>query len=183
MKNTKKALAALALVASVALTGCTGVRETPADTLETTAPQQDLTMEEAKTLALDALKLTEADFVRSGREDGAYEFHIVSGDTRYEVEVNIRTGVVTEVERKDRRTAREADILSEEKIREIALTYLGLTDAEFVKIHREHDEYELKLNSDGREYELEINAHTGAVTELDRDHSSTAGMEPTTTAP
>lgn len=98
--KTLHILAAIAMVGVLSLTGCARMpaqsaareRTTPDTSVPAATQDPTLTVEDAKVLALAHLGLAEGDFVKIVRDDGAYELDILSGDTKYEVEVDIRTG-------------------------------------------------------------------------------------------
>ena len=60
-----------------------------------------------------------------------------------------------------------------EKAKEIVLSQLGLTEADFTEREYELDDgvYELEFTANGVEYEYEVNAFTGKVLEADREHN------------
>ena len=173
--KTLHILAAIAMVGVLSLTGCARMpaqsaareRTTPDTSVPAATQDPTLTVEDAKVLALAHLGLAEGDFVKIVRDDGAYELDILSGDTKYEVEVDIRTGAVRELEQ-ERILPTETPAIGQEA-KNIALSHLNLTEAEFRKIELEHDHYEVELICNGTEYEVNIDAATGTVLKVDTD--------------
>lgn len=67
----------------------------------------------------------------------------------------------------------ENGVINTTKAKELALTQLGLSEAQFATTEYELDDgiYEFKFTSDGYEYEYEVDAVTGKVLEADRERN------------
>ncbi|MBM6830372.1 PepSY domain-containing protein [Anaerotignum lactatifermentans] len=184
MKYRKMMLAMAA--AAVLLGGCAQ---------KSGATEEYIGTEAAKALAFQDSGVTEADAVveKTGLDTkngiAYYEVDFTSGGYQYEYDIDAITGVIIESQSKaddgkgaaDSQTAAnqtgtQAELITEEKAKEIALSHAGLSseNVTFVRAKLDRDdgrwEYEVEFYSaDGKEYDYEINASTGEILSYDYD--------------
>ena len=148
--------------------------------IETTAVMQNISMEQAAAVALQAAGLAENNVVfkrvvRSG-DTPKYEVIFFYGGMLYTYDVRRSDGVITSgnktpAEDSDIKRFSGGIILPMAKAKEVALKDAKLDDAEFTRIRLEKDDgtlyYKLEFCTARMEYKYEIHAATGVV--LDRD--------------
>jgi uncharacterized membrane protein YkoI len=142
-----------------------------------------ITAEEAKQIALRDAALSEADvrFYRVDKswDDGRmeYEVEFYSGNTEYDYDIDATTGAIlskdTDVEGfsipSAPQNSESAELISEERAVEIALSKAGLTadGVRFVRAEIGYENgrkvWEIEFSTASHEYEYEIDAVTGAV--------------------
>ena len=154
---------------------------------------QDISCENARTIALDdaALATSDAVFTKTklDREDGrlVYEVEFMSGDAVYEYEIDAATGAIREKSFEVRATARPSqsvNYIGVDQAKNAALSDAGLSasDVSFAKAKLEKDDgmrkYEIEFRKDGTEYEYEIDADTGAILERDIERDAVSAALP-----
>lgn len=137
----------------------------------------------AKTLALETAGLT-ADQVsriwaKRDYDDGRleYEVEFLSGDWKYEVEVDAASGTVRsyDQDRKGRGYTQSGTDIGAEAAQTAALTHAGVKAADTLFMETEVDVddglrvYEVDFFAGSREYDYKIDAATGAVLSFDYD--------------
>ena len=144
-----------------------------------TQQQSALTQETAIQKAKDTFHLTEATVTKCQRdyEDGiqVYEVDLVSGSTKYSVELDASNGAVREQsqEKITTGTAPSGSISAEEAIA-VAEQAAGISGSTVVKNEFDYDDgkgvYEIELVQNNVQYEFEIDATTGAVLAQSQEH-------------
>lgn len=135
---------------------------------------QDEIIEKAKA----AVNVTEATVVKCKLEydDGVqiYDVELVSGSTRYDLELDAATGAVREQQQEQitTGTATSGSISADDALA-AARKAAGISGGTVVKNHFDYDDgravYEIELSDNGVKYELEIDATTGAVLEQSQE--------------
>lgn len=98
-----------------------------------------------------------------------YEGVLTKGKYRYEIEVNAKTGKITEYEKEKIKTS--SKYIGEKKAKEIMLK--KVPGAKIVKFELDNDktpEYEGELRKGKYEYEISVNAITGKITDFEKDN-------------
>ena len=141
----------------------------------------DVTLEEAKQIALDKAGVAAADAVFTkahfDNDDGRVvvdiEFYV--GSTEYEMDVDAATGEVTEYETEEHALVDASGAITLEAAKQIALAKIGMKEEEvkFTKQHLDKEDgrtvYEIEFVVNGMEYEFDIDAASGAILEFDAD--------------
>ena len=99
-----------------------------------------------------------------------YEGELTKGSYKYEIDVNAKTGKITDYEKEKIKTASKK-LIGEAKAKEIMLK--KVLGAEIVKFKLDNDktpEYEGELRKGKYEYEITVNAITGKITEFEKDN-------------
>ena len=151
---------------------------------------RSLSGEDAKALCFEHFGLLAKDCtVRSLEyDDGKYEIRFTAADTAYEVEVDGKSGKITEIDKKpyEETTADtgkttkpdggkpmgEAPVtMTLEEAQRIAVSYLSLSEGEYTfgETELEGIKYEIEIFAGGKEYNVEVNTRTGVVTEVEID--------------
>lgn len=149
---------------------------------------------QAKTIALNHAKLTEADVtfyrVRQDRDDGriVYEIEFYSATTEYDYEIDALTGRIREYDRDidnfkipgssggGTTPTDPADYIGKDAAKAIALADAGLTASQVKKVEVELDRgnrkvvYEIEFQYGRMEYEYEIDAVSGAILKSDAEY-------------
>ena len=144
-----------------------------------TQQQSSLTQETAIQKAKDDFHLTEATVTKCQQDydDGiqVYELDLVSGSTKYSVELDASNGTVREQSQEQitTGTAPSGSISAEEAIA-VAEQAAGISGSTVVKNEFDYDEgkgvYEIELVQNNVQYEFEIDATTGAVLAQSQEH-------------
>lgn len=152
----------------------------------TSEPERDITLEEAKKIALHYLLLSEdaeVTFTGEKLEGQVYELEFIVNDVHYEAEISLR-GQVLKMEAEVMSPTPMPDdsgFITLEEAKKIALEEAGLsgkTDALVVKeeLDRRDGKFDFEILWGGYEYELEINARTGDI--LKREVETTKRTAP-----
>ena len=139
-----------------------------------------ISLDEAKKIALKEAKVSSenAKFIKAELDkDGRtahYDIEFVSGKYKYEVEINAKTGKVTDYE-KDRKPAQPSSKhISAQKAADIALSHAKLDSASVRDLKTDFNKrlfvsfYEVEFESGNYEYEYKINAKTGKIISADK---------------
>lgn len=155
-----------------------------ADKEDLSAPSEGkseyISLDEAKKIALKRARVNEskATFTKTELDkDGRtahYEIEFTAGKYKYEVEVNAKTGKVTDYE-KDRKPAQPSSKhISAQKAADIALSHAKLDSASVRDLKTDFNKrlfvsfYEVEFESGNYEYEYKINAKTGKIISADK---------------
>ena len=181
IKKLTAALMALAITSSLAACAPSTARgQEQEHEVKLTALSNFISEAEAREKATSYLNTGNAQIVSGETEldNGKYEFEIVDGDMEYTVEVDAKTGTVTEVESEPIQKAApevppqtEPDIIPVDQAKALVLDYLGVASATFVNHETELDDgkYEFEVITGDYEYDIEVNARTGAIGEVDKE--------------
>lgn len=147
--------------------------------------ENTISVEEAKTVVLDYLQLTEdaVNFTKSklDLENGTlvYELEFSTDTVEYEANVNAHTKQIVKLDQTQRVNGGNAnsstDYIGIEKAKEIALTHANVSDVIWQRVEFDVENnipvYEVEFFVDRLEYDYEINAISGDVIryEVDRD--------------
>ena len=139
-----------------------------------------ISLDEAKKIALKRAKVSSenAKFIKAELDkDGRtahYDIEFVSGKYKYEVEINAKTGKVTDYE-KDRKPAQPSSKhISAQKAADIALSHAKLDSSSVRDLKTDFNKrlfvsfYEVEFESGNYEYEYKINAKTGKIISADK---------------
>ena len=155
-----------------------------ADKEDLSAPSEGnseyISLDEAKKIALKRARVneskatfTKAELDKDGRT-AHYEIEFTAGKYKYEVEVNAKTGKVTDYER-DRKPAQPSSKhISAQKAADIALSHAKLDSASVRDLKTDFNKrlfvsfYEVEFESGNYEYEYKINAKTGKIISVDK---------------
>ena len=99
-----------------------------------------------------------------------YEGELTKGSYKYEIDVNAKTGKITDYEKEKIKTSSKK-LIGEAKAKEIMLK--KVSGAKIVKFELDNDktpEYEGELRKGNYEYEISVNAITGKITEFEKDN-------------
>ncbi|MBR5536086.1 MAG: PepSY domain-containing protein [Clostridia bacterium] len=149
--------------------------------------EAEVSLEEAKKIALDKAGLKEADVVftkaKLDYDDGRayYEIDFKTDEARYDTEVDAVTGKISEweieaeklVEKKEEKTE---GVITLEKAKKIALDKVGLKEADvvFEEARLGYDDgrqvYDIEFRHERVEYSFEINATDGKIIEWEKDN-------------
>ena len=148
-----------------------------------------LTLNEAKEIALEYAGVTDAEEVtftkaRKDWEDGryVYEIEFYTEGTRYEMDVDIQTGKITDFSTKFygdpmSRSEKASDgMLTEEEALQKALERAGVKEekVDFVKkITRDYEHgaevYEVEFYCGGFEYSVDVDVYNGRIVSFEKD--------------
>ncbi len=135
-----------------------------------------LTLEEAKALVFNHLGITESQVTRleTDRDDGKYEIEFFLGTVEYEFEVNIKSGEILEISRKDHKPVTQPEApktLTLEEAKALVFNHLGITESQVTRFEWELEKsiFELEFHVGRTEYEVEVDASTGRILEIDCD--------------
>ena len=152
----------------------------------TPEPEQDITLEQAKEIALNYLLLGQdaaITFTEAKLEGKVYELEFIVNGVHYEAEISLRGQVLKMEAEVTSPTAMPDDsgYITLEEAKKIALEEAGLsdkTDALVVKeeFDRRDGKFDLEILWGGYEYELELNARTGDI--LKREVETTRRTAP-----
>ncbi|MGE7918743.1 PepSY domain-containing protein [Viridibacillus sp. NPDC093762] len=127
-------------------------------------------IEKAKEIALKSVNGTvkKAEY---DREDGVYDFEILTTDYEYDIEVDAITGkvMITDKERITKTPNPVTPFISEQKASQIALTKAKGTITK-IELDEEDGVYEVEVKDGMYEYELEIDAKTGAILDFEKEY-------------
>ncbi len=159
---------------------------TDADSFNSTNNKQgNLSLEDAKKIALEYAKVKEKDAVfkktkkdyENGKEVYDIEFYV--GRDEYEIEIDINTGEIVkydfDIESSNSKNDTQSN-LSLEDAKKIALEYAKVKekDAVFKKTKKDYEDgkeiYDIEFYVGRNEYEIEIDANTGEIIEYDLDY-------------
>ena len=105
-----------------------------------------------------------------------YEGVLTKGKYRYEIEVNAKTGKITEYEKEKIKTS--SKYIGEKKAKEIMLK--KVPGAKITKFKLDKDgtpEYEAELTKGSYKYEISVNAKTGQITEYEKEKVKTSSSK------
>ncbi|MEG0366359.1 MAG: PepSY domain-containing protein [Coprobacillus sp.] len=125
---------------------------------------QGISEEKAKQLALAKVN---GKIVDIKSDDDDYNVYIEKDNYIYEIEVDRYRGVIDDVE-KERKPSSNAQIISQEQAKQIALTKVNGTVRE-VEYDNDDYQYDVKVYKDMIEYEIKIDAKSGGVLEIEKD--------------
>ena len=106
-----------------------------------------------------------------------YEGELTKGSYKYEIDVNAKSGKVTDYEKETIRTS-SSKYIGEAKAKEIMLK--KVPGAEIVKFKLDKDdtaEYEGELRKGNYEYEISVNAKTGKITDYEKEIIKTSSKK------
>ena len=106
-----------------------------------------------------------------------YEGELTKGSYKYEIDVNAKSGKVTDYEKETIRTS-SSKYIGEAKAKEIMLK--KVPGAEIVKFKLDKDdtaEYEGELRKGNYEYEISVNAKTGKITDYEKEIIKTSSSK------
>lgn len=141
----------------------------------------DVTFEEAKQIALEraGAKAEDAVFTKAHHdyEDGraVIELEFYVGTTEYEMDVDVKTGEITDFETEEHALVEADGAITLEAAKGIALAKVGMKEDQvrFTKAHKDTEDgrvvYEIEYVVNGMEYEFDIDAATGVIVEFDAD--------------
>ncbi|MGL5694935.1 MAG: PepSY domain-containing protein [Peptostreptococcaceae bacterium] len=118
----------------------------------------------AKSIALK--KVSGAKVVKFKLDDGEYEIELRKGSYKYELEIDAKTGKITEYEKEKIKTS-SSKYIGEKKAKEIMLK--KVPGAKFIKFKLDDGEYEAELVKGNYEYEITVDAKTGKITDYEKD--------------
>ena len=99
-----------------------------------------------------------------------YEGELTKGSYKYEIDVNAKTGKITDYEKEKIKTS-SSKYIGETKAKEIMLK--KVPGAKIVKFKLDKDdtpEYEGELTKGSYKYEISVNAITGKITDFEKDN-------------
>lgn len=155
-----------------------------------TAAKGEITIEEAKSIALKDAGVTDVTFIKEKRDydDGraVYEIEFIYGNTEYEYEIAVSGGSIL---KKDIDYERYGNIVNNsgqysitaEEAENIALKDAGVSrdDVVFITSHAGRDDgiylYDVEFFAGDRKYEYEINASNGNILQSDIDYERYSG--------
>ncbi len=148
----------------------------------------EITLDEAKSIALAHAGLTEVDvnFIKAEKDfdDGilSYEIEFYANNAEYEYDIDAKTGNILKAEKNDisilTSQTPEAPVTKEitlDEAKAIALAHAGLTeiDVNFIKAEKDFDDgvlsYEIEFRKGNVEYEYDIDAKTGKILKAEFD--------------
>ena len=141
----------------------------------------DVTLEEAKQIALEKAGVAAADAVftkaHHDHEDGrlVIEIEFYAGTTEYDMDVDVVSGEVSDFEKEEHGLIASDGAITLEAAKQIALAKVGMKEADvrFTKAHKDTEDgrvvYEIEYVVNGMEYEFDIDAASGAILEFDAD--------------
>ncbi|WP_270303276.1 PepSY domain-containing protein [Terrisporobacter petrolearius] len=106
-----------------------------------------------------------------------YEGELTKGSYKYEIDVNAKSGKVTDYEKETIRTS-SSKYIGEAKAKEIMLK--KVPGAEIVKFKLDKDdtaEYEGELRKGNYEYEISVNAKTGKISDYEKEIIKTSSSK------
>ncbi|MEK4762141.1 PepSY domain-containing protein [Viridibacillus sp. FSL E2-0187] len=141
------------------------------NTANPSTPNKVIGIEEAKAIALKSVNGTvkKAEY---DREDGVYEFEILTTDYEYDIDVDAITGkvMITDKERITKTPNNPATpFIGEQKASQIALTKAKGTITK-IELDEEDGVYEIEVKDGMYEYELEIDAKTGTILDFEKEY-------------
>lgn len=155
-----------------------------------TSANGEITIEEAKSIALKDAGVTDVTFTKEKRDydDGraVYEIEFIHGNTEYEYEIAVSGGSIL---KKDIDYERYGSIannsgqysITAEEAENIALKDAGVSrnDVDFITSHAGRDDgiylYDVEFFAGDRKYEYEINASNGNIIQSDIDYERYSG--------
>lgn len=170
-------------------------KKTVASHVQISPVSGEITIDQAKTIALNDAKVTSenATFTteKAGFEDGVsvYEIDFISGNKKYEYEIRVSDGIIVKAESETLTESRQniqnrtsdnsavSKAISETEAKSIALDEFGLTASQVGNIRVEKDiehgkqEFDIEFYYNNAEYSCTVDAASGRVTdkEIDRD--------------
>ncbi len=145
------------------------------------AANSTLTREDALTLVLNHLGITENDITRLEikLEKGKFDLEFRSGEFEYEFEVSASSGKILEADKepieKPVKPAIPAEpakpTLTQEDALTLVLNHLGITENDITRleIKLEKGKFDLEFHSGEFEYEFEVSASSGKILEADKE--------------
>lgn len=162
---------------------------TPADQPTAVQGQQTagITLEQAKQIALQHAKLSDATFVKTGvdMDHGVqkYEIEFYAGNTEYDYEIDASTGAIlsfdSDIEHytpPQGNTGAASGDIGSARAQEIALQHAKLDASNVVglRVKKDYDDgvsvYEVEFYYNNVEYQYEIHAANGSVLSYEQDH-------------
>lgn len=131
-------------------------------TTQNTTTSKNITLAKAKQVAL---KKVNGKIITTKTDSDDYDITIQKGQYVYEIEVNKRTGKITDI---DKEKARSTNIISSTKAKQIALKRVNGT-VQSVEYDADDCEYAVEIMKNNVEYEVTIHAETGKVLEVEKD--------------
>ena len=137
------------------------IEEVDKEKIKTTS--SNITLSQAKELAL---KEVNGKIISTKTDDDDYEITVQKDGYIYEIEVNKKTGKITDIDKEKVKTS--VDIISANKAKEIALKEVSGT---VVSVDYDDDDYkyDVEIVKDNIEYEVEIDAKNGNVIKVEKD--------------
>ncbi|MBE5760071.1 MAG: hypothetical protein E7332_08645 [Clostridiales bacterium] len=157
-----------------------------------TTANGNITLEEAKKLALAKVPGATDIKIHFDKEENEYDGEIRHEGNEYDFEINAKTGEFAEWEVEKQRTnstqsttENTTEALSLEEAKKIALAKVpGAAENDLTIWHdKEDNEYDGKILYDGKEYEFEISIRTGKIVEWDVDKAKTTQKPASTPKP
>ncbi|MEK5531755.1 PepSY domain-containing protein [Viridibacillus sp. FSL R5-0468] len=140
------------------------------DSANPSTPAKVIGITKAKEIALQNVNGT---VKKAGydREDGVYEFEILTADYEYDIDVDAVTGkaMITDKERITKVPNPPTTFIGEQKASQIALTKAKGTITK-IELDEEDGVYEIEVKDGMYEYELEIDAKTGAILDFEKEY-------------
>ncbi|ETT87351.1 PepSY domain-containing protein [Viridibacillus sp. FSL R5-0477] len=140
------------------------------DSANPSTPAKVIGITKAKEIALQNVNGT---VKKAGydREDGVYEFEILTADYEYDIDVDAVTGkaMITDKERITKVPNPTTTFIGEQKASQIALTKAKGTITK-IELDEEDGVYEIEVKDGMYEYELEIDAKTGAILDFEKEY-------------
>lgn len=147
-----------------------------------------LTMEDAKTIALERAQVNESDVfltqLNEDKDDGqrVFEIEFIIGDKEFEYDIDAETGEILKESTKTlsgQKSGMDTSLyLGMDGAIQKALTQAGVSAEQAALIEVEFDfddgraEYEVKITSSGQTYEVELDAQTGEILQYETKTNS-----------
>ena len=175
----------ITLIISASMTSVACSNKTNENTKKDELPQNSITIEEAKEIAIKHANVPKEDIVFVKAEETMdngvkkYDIEFSSKDNKYdyEYEINVDSGEIVEyaVPEKQNTDANTAK-MSEDKAKEIALKHANLSSDKvtFIKSEYEVDngveKYNIDFNYNNKEYNYEIDVNTNEIISYEIDN-------------
>ncbi len=188
MKKKMFVMLAMLMAAALTLAACSaaGNVENPAAAgwqSVTHQPEPGLTLEEAQSLVLEELEISQAEFTKKefDREDGKFELELMVGDTEYDVDVDASTGNILKVEKETQKPrptaapsappATQTSQLSLEDAKKLVFAHLGITESQisYPDFQLDEGKFELDFHVGDTEYEVDVDAATGKILKIEKE--------------
>ena len=182
-KMKKSLLITLIISASMASVACSN--KTNENTTNEQLPQNPITIEEAKEIAIKHANLPKEDIVFIKAEESMdngvkkYDIEFSSKDKKddYEYEINVDNGEIIEYTLPDKsNTDTSTAKMSEDEAKQIALKHANLTSDKVTFIRSEYEvdngveKYNIDFNYDNKEYNYEIDVNTNEIISYEIDN-------------
>ena len=133
---------------------------------EVVVEETSKTLQEAKQIALNYVNGT---ITKTKEDNDDYTIYVKKDNYLYEIEVNIKTGKIEEVDKEKIKTTSSNITLSQAK--ELALKEVN---GKIISTKTDDDDYEITVQKDGYIYEIEVNKKTGKITDIDKEKVKTS---------